>query len=483
MDLKKLLHNIEAKTYGKIFPVEVRNITKNSRNVGVGDIFIAQKGKQCDGNDFSSLAVQNGAIAVVSSLYNPFLPVVQVVSSNLPLIEAELAAKYYDYPSQKLTTVGVTGTNGKTTVAHLIKFLFDSCGEPSGLLGTIEHSLGNSCIHDGFTTPESCLLQKYLGEMVKNNLSVAVMETSSIGLALDRLAQVEFDIGVLTNITLDHLDFHTSFEEYIKAKLKLFALLPETGLAVVNADLSYAPQFLEGTKAKPITYGIKQPADYQARNLNFSHSGTDCELIYQGKSFPCHSPLIGKHNIYNVLAALAVVHQRLNCDFQNLIDVMRNAEAPKGRLDPVLSGHCPVYIDYAHTPDALDNVCETLHGLLPEQGRLLVVFGCGGDRDQSKRKLMAQVVEKYGFAIVTSDNPRGEDPQSIINDVCSGFVKRNFSVEIDRKQAITYALSIASDRDIVLVAGKGHETYQIFKHQTIAFDDKEIVWEVLSSHV
>ncbi|AFS24696.1 UDP-N-acetylmuramoyl-L-alanyl-D-glutamate--2,6-diaminopimelate ligase [Chlamydia psittaci] len=483
MNLKELLHNTKAKIYGKISSVEVRNLTRDSRNVGVGDIFIASKGKHSDGNDFSHLAIENGAIAVASSIYNPFLPVVQIISSDLPQLEADLAAKYYGHPSQKLCVVGITGTNGKTTVSHLIKFLFDACDKPAGLIGTIEHILGNSRIQDGYTTPESCLLQKYLAEMVKSNLSAAVMEVSSIGLAVNRLANVHFDVGVLTNITLDHLDFHSSFEEYKQAKLKLFSMLPSSGLAVVNNDLHYAAQFIEATQAQPITYGIEQHADYRASNLRFSPFGTDFDLLYKGETFACSSPLIGQHNIYNVLAAISVAHQRLGCDLQQLISAVANVETPRGRLEPVFSGPCPIYIDYAHTPDALDNVCKTLQALLPQDGRLIVVFGCGGDRDQSKRKIMAQVVEKYGFAVVTTDNPRGEDPEMIINEMCSGFLKRNFSIEIDRKQAITYALSIASDRDIVLVAGKGHETYQIFKHQTIAFDDKEIVLEVLSSYV
>ncbi|BAE81404.1 UDP-N-acetylmuramoylalanyl-D-glutamate--2, 6-diaminopimelate ligase [Chlamydia felis Fe/C-56] len=485
MNLKELLHNIDidAKVYGKISPIEVRNLTKDSRNIGFGDIFIANKGKRCDGNDFASLAVENGAIAVVSSIYNPFLSVVQIISPNLSLLEAQLAAKYYNYPSRKLCVVGITGTNGKTTVSHLIKFLFDACDKPSGLIGTIEHILGNNRIQDGFTTPESCLLQKYLAEMVKSNLTAAVIETSSIGLVLDRLANVEFDVGVLTNVTLDHLDFHDSFEEYIKAKLQLFAQLSDSGLAVVNNDLPQAKQFLEATRAVPVTYGIEQLADYRASNLRFSPFGADFDLIHKGEIFPCHSPLIGQYNVYNVLAAIAVTHQRLNCDLQQLVSLVASVKSPRGRLEPIQSGPCPIYIDYAHTPDALDNVCQTLRTLLPSGGKLIVVFGCGGDRDRSKRKIMAQVVEKYGFAVVTSDNPRGEDPETIVNEICSGFVKRNFSIEIDRKQAITYALSIASDRDIVLVAGKGHETYQIFKHQTIAFDDREVVHEVLSSYV
>lgn len=481
MNLKQLLQNINAKIYGKVSPLEVRNITKDSRNVGVGDIFIAHRGRRHDGNTFSSFSVQNGAIAVVSSLYNPFIPVVQVVSPDVPLLEAEISAKYYAYPSSKLTVVGVTGTNGKTTVSHLIKFLFDSSNYRSGLIGTIAHDLGNNSVQDGFTTPESCLLQKYLAEMVKNDLSVAVMETSSIGLVQNRLACIDFDVGVLTNITLDHLDFHGSFENYIEAKLRLFSLLPSDGLAVVNADSPYKSKFLEVTKARPVTYAVDSPADYRACNLHCSSSGTQCDIVYCGEHFPCILPLIGEYNVYNMLAAVAVVHQRLGCDLKQCIASLAHVSSPRGRLEPVMTSPCPVYVDYAHTPDALDNVCRALQKILPNQGKLIIVFGCGGDRDRSKRKIMAQVAEAYGFSVVTSDNPRSEDPEAIIEDICSGFMKRNFSIKIDRKQAITYALSIASSKDIVLVAGKGHETYQVFKHQTIVFDDREVVWEVLSS--
>ncbi|EYE62916.1 UDP-N-acetylmuramyl-tripeptide synthetase family protein [Bacteroides fragilis str. S6L5] len=481
MNLKQLLQNINAKVYGKISPLEIRNITKDSRSVGVGDIFIAHRGRKYDGNTFSSFSVQNGAIAVASSLYNPFIPVVQIVSSNVPLLEAEISAKYYAYPSSRLTVVGVTGTNGKTTVSHLIKFLFDSFHYRSGLIGTIAHDLGNNSVQDGFTTPEACLLQKYLAEMVKNRLSVAVMETSSIGLVQNRLACIDFDVGVLTNITLDHLDFHGSFENYIEAKLRLFSLLPSNGLAVVNADCPYKSQFLEVAKARPITYAVDSPADYRACNLHCSPLGTQCDIVYRGEHFPCVLPLIGEYNMYNALAAVAVVHQRLGCDLKQCIASLAHVSSPRGRLEPVITSPCPVYVDYAHTPDALDNVCRALQKILPNQGRLIIVFGCGGDRDHSKRKIMAQVAEAYGFSVVTSDNPRSEDPEAIIEDICSGFVKRNFSIKIDRKQAITYALSIASGKDIVLVAGKGHETYQVFKHQTIVFDDREVVREILSS--
>ncbi|MBQ8498330.1 UDP-N-acetylmuramoyl-L-alanyl-D-glutamate--2,6-diaminopimelate ligase [Chlamydia sp.] len=481
MYLDELLRDIPAKVYGKIGSIPVRNLTRDSRCVGVGDIFVAHQGQFCNGNDYAVQAIENGAIAVLSSLYNPFLSVVQVVTEDLIAIEALLAARFYLYPSQQLDVVGVTGTNGKTTVSHLVRELMEHQGRRSGLIGTIEHILGESRIVDSFTTPDAILLQKYFAEMVKQGLSTAVMEVSSIGLSLDRVRETYFLAGVLTNITLDHLDFHGSLENYIAAKQQLFASLPEKGVAVVNLDCQYAQEFLKVTPARGVSYAVHQEADYRAINLKFSSSGSVYDISYQGKIFPCKTALVGEHNVYNVLAALAVVHQVSGGDFEELVHYVGYLSSPKGRLDPVLSGPCPVYVDYAHTPDALDNVCKILLQLLSEGGRLIIVFGCGGDRDHSKRPLMAKVAEQYGFSVVTSDNPRTEDPDQIIAEVCAGFLTDQYVIESDRKSAIVKAISMASDKDIVLVAGKGHESYQIFKHQTIVFDDREVVREVLAS--
>ncbi|WP_066483501.1 UDP-N-acetylmuramoyl-L-alanyl-D-glutamate--2,6-diaminopimelate ligase [Candidatus Chlamydia sanziniae] len=483
MHLKALLQNIDAKIYGKVRSVPIRNLTHDSRCVGVGDIFIARKGRRYDGNDFSADAVNHGAIAIVSSLYNPFLSTVQIVTSHLEKLEAELAAKHYGDPSNKLYLLGVTGTNGKTTIAYLIKLLFDSHNIPAGLVGTIEHILGSESVQDAFTTPMACYLQKYLAEMVKYNKKAAAIEVTSIALALDRVAHTSFDVGILTNITLDHLDFHGSFETYVEAKTKLFACLPATGIAVLNTDCPYVSRFQRATTARVVTYGIETSADYRARDIQLSTTGTRYIVMYRGQEFLCQSAFIGRYNVYNVLAVLAAAHESLPCDLPGLIAILEKAKPPRGRLEPILTGPCPIYIDYAHTPDALDNVLNGLRDILPQGGRLIVVFGCGGDRDRSKRKVMAQVVERYGFAVVTSDNPRGEDPEAIVKEICQGFSTRNYFIEIDRKQAITYALAIASDKDIVLVAGKGHEAYQIFKHQTVAFDDKQTVYEVLASCV
>lgn len=483
MNLKSLLMGINAKVYGKVLPLDVRNLTRDSRCVGVGDIFIAHKGARYDGNDFSVAAIKNGAIAVLSSLYNPFLPVVQVVASDLDQLEAEISAKYYGNPSNKLRVIGVTGTNGKTTVSYLVKHLLDGIGSSTGLLGTVEHILGPNKIQDNYTTPTASLLQKYLAEIVRHQQPSVVMEVSSIGIELKRIACIDFEVGILTNVTQDHLDFHQSMENYLAAKLRLFRDLPKTGLSIINRDSAYSEQFLAVGPSRKITYGIECVADYRATNLVLSRYASSYDIVYQGQVFPVRSPLIGKHNVYNVLAAIATAHQTLSCSIEDLVELISTVQPPRGRLDPVVKGKCPVYIDYAHTPDALHNVCQTLHALLPAGGRLLIVFGCGGDRDPGKRPLMAKVAEAFGFSIVTMDNPRTEDPSAIIEDICAGFTSDNFLAVEDRRQAIEVAIEMATEKDIVLVAGKGHETYQLFKHKTIHFDDKEVVCEVLAAHV
>lgn len=483
MRLKELLKGIDAQIYGKITHQDVFGLSRDSRCIKVGDIFVAHKGSHVNGNDFAKSAIQNGAVAVLSSLYNPFLPVVQIISNQLAVTEAKLAAKLYGDPSSKLTVFGVTGTNGKTTVTHLIKKLLDASERPSGMIGTIKNVLGKHHIHSHFTTPTASLLQKYFSEMVKNHLQAVAMEVSSIGIALQRVEQTHFDVGILTNITQDHLDFHDTMSEYIAAKLSFFASLPSSGLAVINQDIDYAEEFLASTQARCVTYGFDERSLYRADNIHLTAKNSCFDLHFENQVIPCAFPLIGRHNVHNVLAALAAVHQYIGGDLHALVSNLSSCTAPRGRLELIQGASFPIYIDYAHTPDALNHVCRTLKELLAENGKLITVFGCGGDRDRTKRSLMARASEQYGFSVVTSDNPRGEDPEQIIQDICSGFMTSNFAIQIDRKQAIAYALSLASDNDIVLIAGKGHETYQIFKHNTITFNDKEVVDEWLSQCV
>lgn len=481
MRLKDLLKGIDVQVYGKVTRQEVFGLSRDSRRVHVGDIFIAHRGSHLDGNSFSKSAIQNGAVAILSSWYNPLLPVVQIITDHIALVEAQLAVRLYKDPSAQLGVFGVTGTNGKTTVAHLVQTLSEACGYPSGLIGTIENNLGGYHLQSDFTTPTAAILQKYFAEMVKNRLRTVAMEVSSIGIALHRTAYTHFDVGILTNVTQDHLDFHGTMEAYIEAKKQFFASLAPSAVAVINQDLKETESFLTSTSARCVTYGMGEASSYRAVNLRLSAQNSYFDICFEGQVVPCVSPLIGHHNVYNVLAAIAAVHQYIPCDLEELVHHVRECSSPRGRLEMVQGSSFPVCIDYAHTPDALEHVCRTLSELLVS-GRLITVFGCGGDRDRTKRPLMARAAEKYGFSIVTSDNPRSEDPEKIIGDICLGFEgKDTFAIEIDRKQAIAYALSLASEDDIVLIAGKGHETYQIFKHNTITFSDKEVVEDLLAA--
>ncbi|WP_213357834.1 UDP-N-acetylmuramoyl-L-alanyl-D-glutamate--2,6-diaminopimelate ligase [Chlamydiifrater phoenicopteri] len=480
-ELLKSLEKVEYSIYGDSSKIEVRHIVVDSRVVGYGDIFIAKKGAKFDGNDFSRQAVENGAVVVVSEVYNPFLKVVQIISKDVVLIEALLAARCYGFPEEKMHIIGVTGTNGKTTVVSLIKHLSDAMGKPCGSLGTLGYVLGAQKVVGDLTTPDASSIYRYLGEMVKNGLENVAMEVSSIGLVLDRLLNVPFHTAIFTNLTLDHLDFHETWENYVKAKGLLFASLAPHSLAIFNNDSPYSKEYASLTKARVVSYGIESSCDLKASNIVLDSNGASFVVTYKGRSVPVKVPLVGVHNVYNVLAALCVAVEDFGFSLEEAAYILARSEAPRGRLERVDGGVCPVFIDYAHTPDALENVLLALKSFLPEGGRVITVFGCGGDRDKSKRAVMAQVAEKYGFSVVTTDNPRAEDPESIIREICSGFSKEDFCVEIDRKQAIKYALSVASDKDIILVAGKGHETYQIFKHRTIVFDDKEEVLAAIAS--
>ncbi|WP_213318472.1 UDP-N-acetylmuramoyl-L-alanyl-D-glutamate--2,6-diaminopimelate ligase [Chlamydiifrater volucris] len=480
-ELLKSLGKVEYVLHGSCSGIEVRHIVVDSRVVGYGDVFIAKKGAKFDGNDFSKQAVENGAVAVVSEVYNPFLNVVQIVSKEVVLIEALLAAKCYGYPEKKMHIVGVTGTNGKTTVVSLVKHLSDAMGSPCGSLGTLGYVLGAQKVMGDLTTPDASSIYKYLGEMVKNGLQNVAMEVSSIGLVLDRLLNIPFHTAIFTNLTLDHLDFHETWDNYVKAKGLLFSSLSSNSLAIFNGDSPYAKKYASLTEARVMFYGIENACDLTASNIVLSSEGTCFTVSYKGESVLAKVPLVGLHNVYNVLAALCVAVEDFGFSLEEAVYILKTSQAPRGRLERIDGGACPVFVDYAHTPDALENVLVALKSLLPTGGRIIIVFGCGGDRDKGKRVVMAQVAEKYGFSVVTTDNPRTEDPAGIIQEICSGFSKDNFCVEIDRKQAIKYALSIASDKDIVLVAGKGHETYQIFKHRTIVFDDKEEVLAAIAS--
>ena len=398
-----------------------------------------------------------------------------------------MSANYYEHPSQELLMTGITGTNGKTTTSFIIKNLLDSFIGSCGLIGTIEYLIGNHRYQATRTTPDVTTNHKMLREMLLQGCRSAVMEVTSHALDQGRVDKIEFDIAVFSNLTLDHLDYHGTMENYGSAKKKLFEMLGKekshkqrAKWAIVNQDSPWTSFMLQGCLANVLSYGIDQPADLQASNIRLEQQETKALISYQGQSFECTWPLVGRFNVYNCLAAMAVPLSQ-NIPLENIVNHMANMKFVRGRLQ--LVNNClglKIYVDFAHSDDALLNVLATLKEVLPSKGRLIVVFGCGGDRDRSKRPKMAEACEKYAdLAIITSDNPRSEDPHQICEEVSTGFTRQDvYQIECDRKAAIQKAIVIASSEDMILIAGKGHETYQIFAHKTIEFDDCKVAAEI-----
>lgn len=492
MKLKKLLKDIPVKDIKGSKDIEVSGICSNSKLVSPGNLFVARKGLSDDGSHYIPEALAAGASAVLTDIYDPTLKnVCQILHHDVSSLEGPLAMQYYQNPSNELFMVGITGTNGKTTTSFLIKHLLDQLSVPAGLLGTIEYIIGQHRYQATRTTPDVISNHKMLREMVNQGCRSAVMEVTSHALAQGRVYGIDFDIAIFTNLTLDHLDYHQTMENYCSAKNKLFRSLktdkskkkikqfPTT--AVINIDSGWSEKIREGCQVDILTYGIDNPAHLQALDICLTPSGTKFKLKYKDQIVDCFWPLVGRFNVYNYLAAISVGLVR-NIALEKLTNMMANFSAVPGRLEPVPNPlGLKIYVDFAHSDDALVNVFETLNEL--KTGKLITVFGCGGDRDRSKRPRMAKVSGAYSdVSIVTSDNPRTENPEAIIDEVVKGFEKgQRFESIVDRRSAIEKAIEIATEDDIILIAGKGHETYQIFAHKTIEFDDRKVASELCQS--
>lgn len=470
MKLKNLIKDLPLQVKGSK-EVEITGLTENSKSVAPGFLFFAKKGQ------FIPEAIRGGAVAIVTDLYDPFLEgVVQIISPDIDSLEPLFAQIFYGSPEQELFLAGVTGTNGKTTTSYLIKYLL----EPCGLIGTIEWVAGNKVFPSTYTTPDLLTNYKLLHEMAVQKCTSAVMEVSSHGLVQGRVRTLPFDAAVFTNLTQDHLDYHQIMEEYAAAKAKLFSSLSTEAVAIYNLDSPWAPIILEGCKAQKFSYGLTPKADLYAQNIELSSKGTQFTLHYQGQTLPFSTHLIGRFNVYNLLAAISVGLQKKSLP-KVLLSLQSFAAVP-GRLERVSNRKgLHIFVDYAHTDDALKNVLETLTEF--KEGRLITVFGCGGNRDRTKRPKMAGVAEALSdFVIVTTDNPRQEDPQEIVREIASGFKdKGRFTIELDRSEAIGKAIGMATSRDIVLIAGKGHERTQVFSEKTIEFDDRLIARQACDS--
>jgi UDP-N-acetylmuramoyl-L-alanyl-D-glutamate--2,6-diaminopimelate ligase len=486
MKLKKLIKDIPLDQVKGSKEIEITGVCANSKLVAPGNLFIAKRGKLEDGTKYIPEAIAAGAKAVLTDIYDPSLKeITQLIQSDIKKVEGLIAAQYYENPSSELFVVGVTGTNGKTTTTFLVKHILDQLGISCGLIGTIEYIIGSHRYRATRTTPDVVSNQKMLKEMILHGCKAAVMEVSSHALDQGRVENIDYDVAIFTNLTLDHLDYHGTMENYCTSKNLLFSHLSGNSskqkkkkLAVVNADSPWMKKIVQGCTAKVLTYGLNQAADLHATDIVLTASGTEFKLTYQNRSYLCRWSLVGRYNVYNYLAAVgACLHK--NVPITDIIKALESFRTVAGRLEAVPNTlGLKIFVDFAHSDDALINVLECLNEL--KNGKIITVFGCGGDRDQEKRPKMAAAAEELSdFTIVTSDNPRSEKPEAIAADIAKGFKKKeSFILELDRYRAIEKAIEMAKPEDIVLIAGKGHETYQIFAHKTIEFDDRKVALEV-----
>jgi len=479
MKLQRLLEAAGLRAEIALPEMEVSGVTCDSRYVGPGNLFVALPGEKTDGLRYVPEAVRRGAVAVLipKGAEVPTTEVPVFTTDDPRRLLARLAARFHGSPSEDVAVAGITGTNGKTTVAWLLRSALDAAGLTSGLVGTIGHDTGPGSYDAENTTPGADRLQALLAEMRDAGRKACAMEVSSHALVQGRVDEVRFRCGVFTNLSREHLDYHPSMEEYLDAKAELFRLLAPEAVAVLNADDPASEILAEETRARIVTYGIEHGGDYRARIHRMDAGGTVAEITTPLGTVDISTRLLGRHNLSNALAALAAA-VALGADLEEAAAGVGALQRVPGRLER-LAVETPfsVLIDYAHTPDALRQVLRYLRPLT--SGRLWLLFGCGGDRDPGKRPVMARIAERWADAVmVTSDNPRTEHPMAIIRDVMGGFESpREVLLEPDRAKAIRTVLELASPGDVVLLAGKGHENYQIIGKERVAHSDAEIVQE------
>jgi UDP-N-acetylmuramoyl-L-alanyl-D-glutamate--2,6-diaminopimelate ligase len=486
MQLKILADAIAPREIVGPLEREIDGIYYDSRRVQKNGLYVAMRGAQVDGHQFTDQAIERGAAAIVVERPETHARATALVVEDSRLALADLAFTFFKKPALRLKMAGVTGTNGKTTTTFLLKHICESAGLRSGLIGTVRYEIGERVLPATRTTPESADLQELLAQMVNAGCKAAVMEVSSHALAQERTRGLEFDVAVFTNLTQDHLDFHRTMAEYFEAKAGLFLGLTnqpnkKQATSVINIDDRYGEQLVSKLTNQPVvTFGLNQRADFRASNYRAEFSGTSFQLDARGKSFLVRIPLIGRFNVSNALAALAAANS-LGVSLRDAVLSLSKAPQVPGRLEAVpAKRQFQTFVDYAHTPDALLNVLKTLRELAPR--RLIVVFGAGGDRDQEKRPLMGRVADQNAdHSIITSDNPRKEDPLAIIDEIKKGFRSNNYETVPERAEAIARAVALAQPRDIVLIAGKGHEPYQEFADHTIPFDDVQIARRALEN--
>lgn len=484
--LEKLLQPLVSKAIeGKVEGL-VTGLAYHSARVEAGNLFFCLAGRRYRGWEFAAEALSRGALAVVVEQGAPVKVSPAIRVPDLRLALALISDVFYRHPSRRLRLIGVTGTNGKTSTTHFAESLFKARGEVTGLLGTVGYRVGENSFPAEATTPEACDLQRLLSKMNREGVKHAVMEVSSHALEQKRVLGCQFAVAVVTNITGEHLDFHHDFESYLKSKVKLFVSLGGTlversgpKIAVINADDPCFHRIEECCLGQKITYGVYREADLQAREIMHYPRGVSFNLAAFGEQTEIELPVPGLFNVYNALAAIGVGLAE-GLSLPEMSRTLSRVKAAPGRFEFVDQGQdFEIVVDYAHTPDGLENVLKTGRDL--SRGRLITVFGCGGERDRSKRVLMGEVAGRYSdLSIVTNDNPRGEDPDQIFKEIVPGLTSAEYLIVPDRREAIYKALQAAKQGDLVIIAGKGHEGYQVFKDRVVPFSDRQVAAELVA---
>lgn len=474
MKISDVLNGI--KTYDIYDDVQVQFVTDDSRKVTDGTVFVCIKGSRFDGHSVAAEMQKKGAVCIVCE-HDLGLPN-QIIVTNTRAAMSVICSNFYGNPASKLKLIGITGTNGKTTTAFLIKDMLEKMGKKTGLIGTVKNMAGDKEFPAALTTPESFELHGLFNEMVKEGCEYCVMEVSSQALAQYRVEGLHFAAGVFSNLTRDHLDYHGTFENYAEAKSMLFA---QSDICILNLDDERAMSMMRNSDGRMVTYSVNQDeSDYTAKYIRYKNDGIEYELVTMGYVERVKVGIPGEFTVYNSMAA-AVTLIELGFDFSKVLYALSLCNGVKGRIE-VVPTETPftVIIDYAHTPDGLENIISSLRKIA--KSRIITVFGCGGDRDKTKRPIMGEVAARLSdVVVVTSDNPRTEDPETIIEDILEGIkgVRTKKIVEINRTEAIRKAIAEANEDDIVLLAGKGHETYQIIGTEKHHYDEREIVTDIL----
>ncbi len=460
--------------------IEITGVAYDSRGVMPGNVFVCVKGFETDGHKYARSAEQNGAAVIVAQdKIDVGVPVIYVDNSRIAV--AELACKFYNNPSANFKLVGVTGTNGKTTITYLIKSILEAAGKRVGVIGTNQNIIGDKVLVTQSTTPttpNALELQMLFAEMADGEAEYVVMEVSSHALDLERVHGCQFDVGVFTNLTQDHLDFHKTMENYRNAKAKLFNMCDK---GVINCDDEHGRIIAAGAKCGVLKIGLGEDAELMAKNIEISARGVDFTIVYDGKEYKAHLAIPGKFSVYNALCAAGAAIE-LGIDMETILKGLADAKGVIGRVEVVPTNtDYTVIIDYAHSPDGLENIISTVKDFA--KGRVITLFGCGGDRDSTKRAVMGEIAGRLSdYSIITSDNPRTEDPKKIIDMIEEGMKRTDgdYTVIVDRREAIGYALGFAKKDDVIILAGKGQETYQIIGKEKRDFDERVVVWSFLN---